>query len=47
MGWRIDYILATAPLAEESRDAWIDTKARTLERPSDHTFLVADFHMGL
>ena len=43
MGWRIDYILATAPLAEKSRKAWIDTQARMLEKPSDHTFLVAEF----
>ena len=44
MGWRIDYILATPPLAEKSIDAWIDTEARLLEKPSDHTFLVAEFH---
>ncbi len=43
MGWRIDYILATAPLAEKSHRAWIDTKPRTLEKPSDHTFLLAEF----
>ncbi|MBC8418394.1 MAG: exodeoxyribonuclease III [Desulfobacterales bacterium] len=43
MGWRIDYILGTAPLAERSRTAWIDTGARAMEKPSDHTFLVAEF----
>ncbi len=43
MGWRIDYILATPPLAEKSRRAWIDTQARMYEKPSDHTFLVAEF----
>jgi exodeoxyribonuclease-3 len=43
MGWRIDYILATPPLAEKSRKAWIDTQARMSEKPSDHTFLVAEF----
>ncbi|MCD6305910.1 MAG: exodeoxyribonuclease III [Deltaproteobacteria bacterium] len=43
MGWRIDYILATAPLAERSRSAWIDKKARAMPKPSDHTFLVAEF----
>ena len=47
MGWRIDYILATAPLAEKSRDSWIDTKARTLHKPSDHTFLVAEFDINI
>ena len=43
MGWRVDYLLATAPLARKSTGAWIDTNARTLPRPSDHTFLVAEF----
>ena len=43
MGWRIDYLLATRPLAERSRSVWIDTAARMLSRPSDHTFLVAEF----
>jgi exodeoxyribonuclease III len=43
MGWRIDYILATAPLAERSRSVWIDKKARSLEKPSDHTLMVAEF----
>ena len=45
MGWRIDYILATAPLAKKSLDAWIDTEPRTREKPSDHTFLVAEFQI--
>jgi len=44
MGWRIDYILATPPLAEKSLNVWIDTEVRLLEKPSDHTFLVAEFH---
>jgi exodeoxyribonuclease III len=43
MGWRIDYILATAPLAEQSRFVWIDREARAMQKPSDHTFLVAEF----
>lgn len=43
MGWRIDYILATRPLASLSRGAWIDTEPRRMEKPSDHTFLVAEF----
>jgi exodeoxyribonuclease III len=45
MGWRIDYILATKPLADRSTDSRIDTKPRTLEKPSDHTFLVAEFEL--
>ncbi|MBN1276239.1 MAG: exodeoxyribonuclease III [Deltaproteobacteria bacterium] len=43
MGWRIDYVLTTAPLAEKSSNTWIDIKPRMLERPSDHTFVVAEF----
>jgi len=43
MGWRIDYILATAPMAQRSVDAWIDTQARLAPKPSDHTFVVAAF----
>jgi exodeoxyribonuclease-3 len=45
MGWRIDYILATPPLAAKSLRAWIDTEPRTGEKPSDHTFLVAEFDL--
>jgi len=43
MGWRLDYILATPPLADGCKDCWIDTDARSLPKPSDHTFLVAEF----
>lgn len=42
MGWRIDYILGTAPLADRSRSVWIDKDARAMPKPSDHTFLVAE-----
>jgi exodeoxyribonuclease-3 len=45
MGWRIDYILASPALAAKSKRAWIDTKPRTGEKPSDHTFLVAEFDL--
>lgn len=46
LGWRLDYILATQPLAERSLDCWIDTAPRQLEKPSDHTFIAADFEVG-
>jgi exodeoxyribonuclease-3 len=42
-GWRVDHIWATRPLTERARRAWIDVKARRAERPSDHTFVVAEF----
>lgn len=44
-GWRVDHIWATQPLADESTSAWIDVDARRAERPSDHTFLVAEFDL--
>lgn len=43
VGWRVDHIWATEPLAARSTRAWIDVQARRAERPSDHTFLVAEF----
>jgi exodeoxyribonuclease-3 len=43
LGWRVDHIWATEPLAQKSTEAWIDVEARRAERPSDHTFLVAEF----
>jgi len=43
LGWRVDHIWATEPLARKSIRAWIDVEARRAERPSDHTFLVAEF----
>jgi exodeoxyribonuclease-3 len=43
LGWRVDHIWATQPLAEKSTRAWIDIAPRLSERPSDHTFVVAEF----
>lgn len=43
LGWRIDFILGTAPMSGRLVKAWIDTKPRGLEKPSDHTFLVMEF----
>jgi exodeoxyribonuclease III len=45
MGWRIDYILASPSLAAKSRRAWIDPEPRVAEKPSDHTFLAAEFEL--
>ena len=41
-GWRIDYILVTAPLAKKSVAAAIDIAPRTRPKPSDHCPLYAD-----
>jgi exodeoxyribonuclease-3 len=43
MGWRVDHIWATEPLARTSTSASIDVGARRVKRPSDHTFLAAEF----
>ncbi|MCK5850816.1 MAG: exodeoxyribonuclease III [Kiritimatiellae bacterium] len=45
MGWRIDYILATPSMAKKSTDSFIDLKPRLLQKPSDHTFLTAEFNL--
>ncbi len=46
VGWRIDHIWATKPLAEKSANAWIDIEPRLKERPSDHTPVVAVFDIA-
>ncbi len=45
IGWRIDHIWATPSLAEKSFRAWIDISPRLLEKPSDHTFIAAEFNL--
>ncbi len=44
-GWRIDHILATRPLYDLSMDSCIDLEPRRSKdpKPSDHTFLAAEF----
>ncbi len=41
-GWRVDYVLATAPLAKQSVAAAIDIVPRTRPKPSDHCPLYVD-----
>jgi exodeoxyribonuclease-3 len=43
LGWRVDHILATTPLAEKSSDSYIDLEPRRAEKPSDHTIMSAAF----
>jgi len=45
LGWRVDHIWATQCLADKSKRAWIDVAPRQLEKPSDHTFMVAEFEI--
>jgi exodeoxyribonuclease-3 len=42
-GWRIDHILATAPLAERCKVVETDLEARRADGASDHTVLWAEF----
>lgn len=43
LGWRIDHIYATAPLASACTGCEIDIEPRKLPKPSDHTFVTATF----
>jgi len=42
LGMRIDLILASGPVAERVRAAWVDRKARKGKGPSDHAPVIAD-----
>ena len=44
-GWRIDHILATAPLAERCRAVEVDLEPRRTASASDHTVIYADFDL--
>ena len=44
-GLRIDLILASDSLAKSCRASYIDKEPRKLERPSDHTPVVAEFEL--
>jgi exodeoxyribonuclease-3 len=41
-GMRIDLVLASAPVAERVRAAWVDRKARKGTGPSDHAPVIVD-----
>jgi exodeoxyribonuclease-3 len=42
-GLRIDHIWTSRSLAGKCSNCWIDRTPRTLEKPSDHTPVVAEF----
>jgi exodeoxyribonuclease III len=44
-GLRIDHILASDSLSKNCRACYIDKEPRKLERPSDHTPVVAEFEL--
>ena len=43
LGWRIDYIMATAPLIDKAQFCLVDREPRKVSPSSDHTFLYAEF----
>jgi exodeoxyribonuclease-3 len=45
LGWRVDHILVTLPLAAKSVNCSIDMNTRQAEKPSDHTLLAAEFKL--
>jgi len=44
-GLRIDFVLATKPLAKTLKKAWIERDERKGEKPSDHVPVLADFDL--
>jgi exodeoxyribonuclease-3 len=42
LGMRIDLILASTPVADRAKAAWIDRKARKGKGPSDHAPVIVD-----
>jgi exodeoxyribonuclease-3 len=45
LGWRIDHIYATQPVAQACVRCWIDKDRRSGDRPSDHTYVVAEIDL--
>jgi exodeoxyribonuclease-3 len=45
LGWRLDHILATRPLAGACAACWVESGLRAGERPSDHAPVAADFEL--
>ncbi|MEM5789233.1 MAG: exodeoxyribonuclease III [Syntrophobacteraceae bacterium] len=45
LGWRIDQMLATQPLARASLDCRVDPEPRAASGPSDHTPVYAEFEL--
>lgn len=43
LGWRIDHIYAPPSMGSRCRNCVIDKEPRGYERPSDHTFVIAEF----
>ena len=46
LGMRIDLVLATAPVADRVRAAWVDRQARKGTGPSDHAPVIVDLDVA-
>lgn len=42
LGWRVDHIWGTAPVEKKLVRSWIDVAPRLMEKPSDHTPILAE-----
>lgn len=45
LGWRIDHIYGTKVVADLCTSCTIDREARSYEKPSDHTYVIAEFDL--
>lgn len=43
IGWRLDYIMTTNTIADRCQFCQIDSEPRGWDKPSDHTFVIAEF----
>ena len=43
IGWRIDHILTTGAMTNRAKNLFVEKGFRAMERPSDHTAVVAEF----
>lgn len=45
LGWRIDHLLVSSSLVQVCSSCWVDIAPRGMEKPSDHTPLLAEFNI--
>ncbi|MBI1757207.1 MAG: exodeoxyribonuclease III [Fimbriimonas ginsengisoli] len=45
LGWRIDHLYGTKPVAERCTSCEIEHLARSVDKPSDHTFVFAEINL--
>ena len=45
IGWRVDHIFGTNSMSQKLQSIRIDREPRKAEKPSDHTFVIAEFSL--